>query len=290
MKTNQETRLTDSGNTRPLFVRRRQPAEESYLAKELGKRGFRKAKNFSTYRDKRFQLELGDWVSITTLKQKDGDPLTDSLGRPGFWRPGIMNGGYLQTFEFPVPPKLFQGLHEELENEGADSAGELDALLLLVDWATKTARGRRQKNWSPPLQEEVESWLPGDGLTVQSGEHLTRGKIIRTPGRLAFVFDRFGDTEKLPLSRDPWIRETLLGALDSWRVVRIGLNSRGSAQVELDLSGAPIEHLESLVNSTFPIVRWVVQWLLAPISLLTDRRLECACLDEDPMSVRQTNN
>ena len=211
------------------------------------------------------------WLVFATSAKSSVDPLRDSLGKPGLWKPHT--AGATREFHLPLAVLGPGGLNEA-------GAGVLRAC---TDWAMHAARGKLPDGWTSPPRDALEKSLPDGGLTVESGPLVRQGQLIRADDRLALSFPIVpAVSATLPESRRAWLERLMLDALARWRLVRVGWRGaaeRPALEAEVDLSGAPHDVLEILMPIALDALRWVVEWLLWPANLLADIRVECRLWD-----------
>jgi len=233
---------------------------------ELKSLGFRRRPRGEGYRRRGTTFEMcGDWGRLESTHRNG-----TRLGDPGLWRdhgqrvfelpPWLMGRG-----PWPVPDVE----PEELRRE-------------VLRWAIITADGSRVAGWSPPALEEVKTWLPDHGLTVQTGALARQGTLIHEPDRLALVFDLAEASPQLDADRRYWLREVLTDAQARWRLARVGLTDDDTVRGEVDLSGTPHAALEPLFRVALDALRWVVGWLLETVHFLVQGQVTCRALGLRP--------
>lgn len=181
----------------------------------------------------------------------------EALGRPGLWRP--LAGGEL-AFELPAA----------LWNGDEDTPGHL------VDWAQATAPGVVPAAWKAPCVA-----LETRRLTVTRGPFSVQGQVVHAARRLALRFPLARVEPELGARRRMQLREMLTAAQGRWHLVRTGIDPASRAVAEVDLSGVPPGAADSVLEVSLAALRRVVAWLLAPVSILTDMRVESALLDRE---------
>lgn len=222
----------------------------------------------------RFDLQMG-WGRLEAPSSKRGDVLADQLGRPGLWKLQSGERGKARGV-FDLPPAVLP------------RAGAADCFQALARWALSTSRSKPDESWTPPPREEIERRLPEMALTLQVGSIALQGTMTHDTSRLAFGFpivQRIPD--ELPAARMAWLRELLTDGQDRWRLVRIGLTGDGEARAEVDLSGAPHDAIESLVEIGIDALRLVVSSLVEPAEFLVHGAEGCRALEFPPTNKRR---
>jgi hypothetical protein len=147
----------------------------------------------------------------------------------------------------------------------------------------QTLDGNVPEGWQSPPLEEVQSWIPRGGLTVQFGRVLRQGSLLHDQRRLAIRFPVVPVVpESLPGARRAWLREILVEAQTRARMARLGWTDSGGVAAEVDFSGAPRAALERLFVSGLTSVRWLVEWL-EPADFIVDASLACRAFEVCPV-------
>jgi hypothetical protein len=176
------------------------------------------------------------------------------------------------VFELPPLPPL----DEDWESTAEDVLAECKA------WALSTAVGRLADGWRPPPREEVESWIPGGGLSLRAETQARQVGLVHEANRLALVCPILPRLPaELPAARRDWLRALLMDGQDRWRMVRIGLTET-SALAEVDFSGVPPAIGESVFRTGLGALRWVVAWLVESAAFLADTSVACPALEVCP--------
>jgi hypothetical protein len=243
--------------------------------------GFTASRKGNSYRYNGLALSMASpWSHLQVVAaQRDIDPLKGQLGRPAPWKwTGSEQAGYHRIFDVPA----------HLLSECADEDGD-DAKLpvgSIIPWAIATENGELPTGWEPPPREEAISWIRPQGLSLQVGPFARQGTLIHTPERLALRFPILPSIPAdLPEPRRQWLRAILIEAQNRWRLVRIGLSDRGTAEAEVDLSGAPACVVESLLRTSLDAIRFVVEWLVWPAAFLADTSISCEAWNVCPVRV-----
>lgn len=218
----------------------------------------------------------GTWAVLQTSESLRGvDPLHGQLGKPGVWKfvRNPRTGKYRAVFELPSAT-----LHPDDED-----GDEMDLEAQCVEWAFATARGHIPDGWVNKPREEVLSWLPARGLTLQAGPHLRQGALLHSDTQLSLrmpILPKIPDN--LPAGRREWIEELLLESQSQWRLVRTGFTEQGGIEAEVNLTGAPDGVVEPLIRTSLDSLRWVVERLMGPMVLLADPSLSSRALETIP--------
>jgi len=215
----------------------------------------------------------GRWGVLTSEDPSPPpDPCRAQMGRPGLWRatadearPGLM---------FDIPPLAFLPAT-------SDGPSPLESVL---DWALATLESRTPRGWQPPAPEEAGEWIGDGALIARSGALVTPGTLVCEPDRLAVEFPRLAEIpESLPLARRRWLTELLRDAQQRWRLVRLGVGPEGGTiRGEIDLTGVPQPLARSFTRLGAAALRWVVEWLLEPVSVILDPDVESKTLARIP--------
>ena len=217
----------------------------------------------------------GQWWQAQGRRRRSGEPLRQ-LGKPGLWRLIRDGSGLLPVFEVPLSLALSMGQR----HTGSEDRESLAAAC--STWASETAGGKLSTAWQAPSRQEAESWLDDD-LVVRRGKSIRQGELICSDERLAI---RVPVLHRVPLDlapeRQAWLEEVLMEGQDDWRLVRIGLNGvNGSttAEAEVDLTGAPHDILQELLQIALSSLRQVVEWLMSPVDFIADASVACQAME-----------
>lgn len=229
-----------------------------------------------------FQTD-GRWSSLCRkCEPADLDPLHGQLGKPGLWKLITGHTGTPSHWAFDLPPGLFAERRDDDPMNDPQSAPLLQAGL---EWSLATADGKIPDNWQPPPRDEVESWLPPFGLTVQRGKYVRQGTLQWGANMLALRFPIVAQVPAdLPAARLAWLREVLLDGQSRTRMARVGFTESGSVEAEVDLRGAPHAVLEHLLITGLESLRWLVQWL-EPADFLARAEAACRAVEVCPARV-----
>ncbi len=237
-------------------------------AVELRSLGFTPSLHGDGYRRRGTSFEMsGTWGQLESTFHNGAQ-----LGDPGLWREQGKRGGRPRRV-FELPPWLM--------GKGPWLVPDVEPEVLRCDvlrWALTTADGSRVAGWTPPAVEEVKTWLPEQGLTVQAGALARQGKLIHEPDRLALAFDLAPAAPQLDADRRHWLHEVLIDAQRRWRLARVGLTDSGTVRAEVDLTGAPHAALGPLFRMALEALRWVVGWLLESVHFLVQGTAACRVL------------
>jgi hypothetical protein len=213
----------------------------------------------------------GDWLALVDRGSVSAESLSGELGTPGLWR--VLQAGEGFVREHDLPPLACA--------EAEDDSPLPDAMAELVAWASKTQKGERDPNWTPPSREVVLSWFDSSRLNLRSGSLLAKGELVHEPERLALVFPQLALVpEELSPARSSWLDEFLLDAQRHWSLVRFGIDSEtGAVRAEVDLTGVPAAWACPFVQLALEALTWAVVWVLSPLSFLVDTRAHSRALD-----------
>jgi hypothetical protein len=219
-----------------------------------------------------------DWVIITGDGSSSEAGALEQLGAPGLWK--VVTNKRLPIKEFAVPLYLVDQM-TTADDEPEDA--RFHCLRRVVEWAMTTWPGSAPDTWIAPREEEISGWIRPDTMTVQCGDVASQGEIIRSEHRLALAFPIVASiAETLSPTRREKLKALLVDAHNTWRMTRVGFRSDGhtaqSAVVEIDLTGAPREAMESLVRYSIGATQHVVRWCAASAAALTDET-KCELLD-----------
>lgn len=238
--------------------------------------GFRRSRNRSSYRRNGLSIAPRDgWLTARAKAEKGGDPLWGQLGKPGLWKMVAKEARKGFRREFHLPLGVLAGPPIRTD----DAQAQRSRLEACLEWITATAGGELPDGWECPPREEIESWIPHQGLTLRSGPFVRQGSLILAPDRLAISFPIVNElSDEISEIRRNWLREVLSDGQNRWRMVRVGFSGtagRPAVGAEVDLSGAPGPVLEDLFRAGLDALRWVVSWLIWPVGLLADARVSC---------------
>jgi len=248
----------------------------------LAAMGFRQARSRNEYCCEQFTFRAeGRWATLSTRgRLTSRDPLVETFGRPGLWKPIIDSDGVTWHFDMRVAEDA--RLDIDVVDGDEEERSPLEAMLR---WALETADGRVPADWcavGAPDREEIEAVIPGGGLTVRSGSLVRQGELICDSSRVALSVPIVtGLANDLPASRSAWLRSLLVDAQRRWRVARVGISDAAPAEVraEVDLTGAPHVLLPGLVQIGVDALRCLVEWLLKPAVFISDPGKVCDALD-----------
>jgi hypothetical protein len=204
------------------------------------------------------------------------DALRGWIGRPGLWKCVAAGPGWMRRFDLPQ-----QVLRQSMDDD--EAMDQPSALQQILTWAMSTASGEPFPDWQAPADDELP--LSELDLVIRSGRFIRHGRIVRNPGRLALripVLPSFRDA--LPPPRMEWLCHILLEAQGRCPMVRLGLAPEStSIEAEIDLSGAGASLLEMIIPPGLAALRWVVAWLVEPVSLLADATVVSQALQAGPV-------
>lgn len=235
--------------------------------------GLRADDDDQTYRNGRivFRVRSGWGVFESKGKVRRSDTLRGQLGRAGLWKLLRDDRGSVRRV-FELPPQIL-------------ALAEWDAARFeaVAGWALATAGGKAGRCREPPARAEVERWLPEKALSLQVGPIVRQGTLTVEDGRLALGFPVVSQIpQDLPAGPDAWLRELLVDAQNRWRLVRIGWNGTANVQAEVDLTGAPHEVLEELVQISVDALRIVVSSIVEPADFLINGARGCRAVEVRP--------
>lgn len=237
--------------------------------KELG---FRAAPRGAGFRHNGLSVKPDSgWLTATAATSGGGDALAGQLDKPGLWKQ--IGEGKAARRQFDLRLAAI-GSAATLGEDGQEAADPLESC---IAWAAATALEDLPAGWECPPREEVESWIPAEGLTLRCGELVRQGTLVCQPDRLALRMPLVNEIPvDLPEARGEWLRAVLLDAHNRWRMVRIGIQGpaeRRSVVAEVDLSGVPAAVAEAFVKAGLDALRWVVSWLVRSAGLVADARI-----------------
>jgi hypothetical protein len=228
-------------------------------------------------------FECKEPLSPTTADSPEVS-LRNCLGRLGLWRVVRQRDQLTSTFELPAD--LVADVPDD-ESAGVDSTSRLAQA---ETWAAATLAGHFRES-EPLSEEQVRSWIPPRGLTVERGSIALQGRVIRNADRLAISFPLLaGPLPELSPRRTAWLHAVLADAQDRWRMVRLGIDGGGSEsgiEAEIDLTGAPSSMVEPLFRRSLTALQFVVRWLAPSVALIADRDAGVALDELDPPAVPQ---
>lgn len=238
--------------------------------------GFRRSRNRSSYRRNGLSIApQHGWLTVRAKAEKGADPLWGQSGKPGLWKTVAKKDrkGHRREFDLPLGvlagPPIWTG----------DDQPPRSPLEACLEWVTATAGGGLPDGWECPPREQIESWIPHQGLTLRSGPFVRQGSLVYAPNRLALWFPIVNElSDEISEARRSWLREVLCDGQNRWRMVRVGFSGaarRPAVGAEVDLSGAPVPVLEDLFRAGLDALRWVVSWLIWSVGLLADARVSC---------------
>ncbi len=237
--------------------------------------GFRKTNDGISYRQNGMLLTpKRRWCVLETAPSANCDLLATEWNRPGLWKlvSAKPYGAVLREFHLPIQVLL---IDEAITDPDPNGKTVIDALM---EWAVATSRGTLPDGWSPPSREDIESWIPAGGLTVQDGPIIRQGSLVHAANRLAIRFPIVPSiSPNLSDSRLDLLRDVLIDGQSRWRMVRLGFTSpagRQAIEAEVDLTGAPLEVLQPIFKISLDALRWVVRWIVWSAALLADARVE----------------
>lgn len=209
----------------------------------------------------------GEWLALVDRAPRGG-AARDGLGARGPWKTVHADGSRVRVFDLWLAS---DAADSDAEAGGAPESGETrPPFASALHWARATADGELPAGWRAPEASEAWSWLGEHRLAVRSGALVAQARLVRERERLALRFPELVRVpERLPAERDAWLREVCRGAQDRYRLVRVGV-SAGAVQAEVDLSGVPLAAAPAMVALSFAALAWVVEWLLAPLSLIAN--------------------
>ncbi|MHC4415955.1 MAG: hypothetical protein ACYS0G_11785 [Planctomycetota bacterium] len=227
------------------------------LIGDLTEAGFQRSRG-GLYRRNGFAVSVDrGWLCVQSGRAtRSADPLRGMVGRPGLWRWVDDGSGWCrQVFELP---------HVAWADRAADdTTGDRPRPGgACIDWAVATAAGAPPQGFSPPPPAHVEQLIPEGSKAVCAGEIVRACEVVSAPGRLALRCPLVSSIpDDLPEPRREWLEATILDAQRFWRMVRVGIDGEPPSVVaEVDLTGAPVAILGSLVPAAVDALRWVVAW------------------------------
>jgi hypothetical protein len=220
----------------------------------------------------------GNWCNFTAGGKGTAARGEALFGAPGLWKPVSRPEAARPLREFHLPLAVFQDLEDREER--------LELLGRALRWVEASAAGAVPDGWSPPARELIEAWAPPQRLTVQAGPFVVQGKILIGDHRLAFRIPVLpSQPGAYSAARRQWLLEVLAAGQERWRLARLEWEPAGDALgvwCEVDLSGAPAEALECITRTGIDALRWLVGWLLVPVSFLGDPELHCELWEVHP--------
>jgi hypothetical protein len=242
--------------------------------------GFRATRNGAHYQRHGVGLSLErDWLVASAAARAEDDATKDLLGHVGLWK--LVAHGAEVRREFHLPLRGLTDGHDE-DWEGDDDAGG-GPFHECLQWIIASAAGELPSGWQCPSRDEIESWLPPGGLTLQVGPFVRQGLLRCETGCLRLRFPVAPAVrERLPPARWECLRDVLREAQDRWRMVRAGVSGapeQPAVVAESDLSGAPPAWLECLLKTSVAALRWVTSSLVWSTALLADPHVECRAIE-----------
>jgi hypothetical protein len=220
------------------------------------------------------------WIHLETISLPASvDPLIYQMGKPGLWKCVTTKENRIRRlFEFPlsVATTTEHAVGDEIKNG-------MSPLKEMVSWARTTVNGNRTKSWHPPSHQEMNALIIDQGLTVQCDSHALQGELVCESNCLALRFPIvLGIPHEICESRNYWLRRLLIDAQNRWKMVRVGFSgdhSGKSAQVEVNLTGAPHAVLPDIVSVALAALRAAVAWMVPSAVFLVDERKNSAAFN-----------
>jgi hypothetical protein len=242
--------------------------------------GFKPAARGTRARGDATLLTAEGWRVLVHRKPFVGDPLADLAGAPGLWRavpgspPGARRrGGWSYVFEIPPGVAVSEG-----EGESTREAPPVE----LLEWARSTSGGTPPDPARAPERDEVESWIAPTRRHVRAGPHLAALELHAGGERLALSAPAL---VRLPAGLSParqaWVRELCQDAQGRWRLARFHVDDE-RVGAEVDLSGAPPECAQVLLEVALAALTTAAAWVLPALVLAADPRVASRLLDRPP--------
>lgn len=244
-------------------------------AEALERSGFRPRRNHPRWwtlaRGRRLFVLAPD--GVLRVRATRGDRELASIGRAGLWR---LAGSGAPAWEFELDGALL-GVESEADHEESAASA-------LLGWALATADGGSPEGWRAPDEAAVRTWSSRCELDVRAGALVASIAIVRAETRLAAELG-LGTLPAggLGPARSAWLEAVLADANERHRLVRFGRAERdGRPLAEIDLSGAPREHLPALVARACDALAVAARALLPAVDLITNPGVACATLEQCP--------
>ena len=237
----------------------------------LERLGFRAEGGQFTRGEIRFR-QSGRWA-VLEQSCAVGEAVFD-FGRPGLWR--TLN----------VARRVFELPDTVLALADQDSFGDDEQenpFAACLAWALATADGETPPGWQPEPRAFVDSLVPKNRLTIQTGGAIRQGELIHTSQRLALrvpIVPTLPPTLSAP--RRTQLRAVLRDAQNTWSLVRLGLTAAPelpAVLAEIDLTGVPAAALEPLLSASLETLRFVVARLVETAEILAEATVASAALD-----------
>jgi len=254
------------------------PVDLWQFEEALGELGF--VREGGAYRLDRIRLTAdGHWLTLETEGAGGSNDPLDCSGLVGLWKPAGEGDGLRRRFELP-----FSAIGGGRPGPSGETGSDLAEA---VQWALATVDGDVPSGWAPPSPRQPHL-IDGDlVITAEQGRLVRRGRASLGPDKLVLrvpiVARAAADLDE---ARRAWLRELLVDAQGRWRMVRIHMSEGVTA--EIDLTGAPHQLVETLVEAGRAILRGVGQWLVGPADLIADDSIVSKALQIRPSRVSST--
>ncbi len=245
--------------------------------------------SFKQSRDGRFirrNLELSPergWLVLKSCDPLAGDPLQARLNTPGPWRGLRYDDRWALGCDIPLLSDSSQEGSQEGSQESESPDDPLASIDSLITWAEITEDGRLPIAFQPPSARELDEWVPAARRSLRAGSLVREIEIVGSPTRLTLCVPclvRVRDDLSQP--RRKWIHELCRDAQQRWRMVRFGIDERAAVRAEVDLSGAPSDACEALVELGLAALTTAAVWALPGLAAAADTRIESRLLDPTP--------
>jgi hypothetical protein len=119
--------------------------------------------------------------------------------------------------------------------------------------------------------------------SLRAGSLVREIEVVGSPTRFALSVPSLTRIpEGLSAGRRSWINELSYDAQARWRLVRFGTDRGGRVRAEVDLTGAPLEEAEALVELALAALTAAAVWALPGIAAAADTRIASRLLDRGP--------
>jgi hypothetical protein len=244
---------------------------------------------FKQSRDGRFirrNLELspeGGWLVLKSRDPLAGDPLQTRLTTPGPWRGLRDDDRWVLGCDIPLLSDDSQENSQENSQESESPDDALASIDSLITWAEITEDGRLPIALQPPTGRELDEWVPAARRSLRAGSLVREIEVVGSPTRLTLCVPNLVRVhDDLSQPRRKWIHELCRDAQQRWRMVRFGIDERAAVRAEVDLSGAPSDVCEALVELGLAALTTAAVWALPGLAAAADTHIESRLLDPTP--------
>jgi hypothetical protein len=247
--------------------------------------GFKRRRDDTFVADGVTMTARDGWLTLRAQDdQQDSAPTIGMLGQPGLWKPASSDAdGQAVVCDLPLAAlleRLGEAADDDIENGAA--VGEV------VRWALQTRPGCVRPPWDPPSDDLIDTLLPAGELSVNRGPYLEKVSVIRDEGMLSLRIPLCRGGEKLSGVRRTWLGH-LLADGRGFRMVRVGARESAgaaiSAELEIDLSGAPQGVLEALLPTALDALRACFSLLVVTAAVISDPQCASRALDQEPTTL-----